>query len=395
MATKAGSKKTTKADATTTPDEAKQVKSDKTSSLKESPKKVYRIDVRSITSSLHNNHRYPGTQEMQDQGYGLYEPLATHPDLKPLWQMATSEDPAERGEFLRVMNLYEGRNPSDQTIIDLAHSIYACVGGQINPINVRDNGIKNGKQTFTLIAGHRRMMAILYLWCNGMIKAPEINACLQKGNNLSLGAMQVDENIQRKQVSPIVVAQIYNRDLQNGATIAQIAEAHAVSEATVNARLMLLELEPAEQRKVELRKLSFHDAQQIVLDRRNGGTGKTSDGLDAEQASVVRPPKGGKRNRKKGKMPTKKVMDLYKNPPGNWKNVTPEQIKFVLGVILGEHDVQGNAIAPPVTNDIPVVEADSSDVMIQEYEAVLQDGVGVGYMDELIIDEDGNVSSAK
>lgn len=355
--------------------------------VKESQKKIYVIDIRAITSSLHNNHRYPGTQQMSDAGYGLYEPLPSHPDHKPLWNLATSEDPAERAEFTRVMELYEGTNPAEPTIIDLATSIYGGVEGQLHPAYVRDNGKKKGKQTFTLIAGHRRMIAILWLWCRGMRDTPTIEAKLVKGNGLSLGALQKDENAQRKQVSPIIVAQGYRRSLNEGATLEQVATANGVSEQTVNNWLAFLELEPAEQKKLEANKLRHEDAIQIVTDRRNGGDGKTNDGLTAEEAVAKRPAKGGKRNRKKNKLTTKRMIELYVNPPSHWSGVTPAQVKFVIGVLLGEHDCNGVAIA--VASTAPTDTADD------ELEAVLPpDGVSIGLMEDdnnLTIDDNGNI----
>lgn len=363
--------------------------------VSESAKKTYRVDARIITSSLHNNHRYPGTDAMMQAGYGLYEPLPGHPEYKPLWNLATSDDPAERAEFLRVMELYEGQNPADPTIIDLAMSIYSGVEGQLHPAYLRDNGKKGGKRTFTIVAGHRRMMAILWLWCRGMIKLPEIEAKFVKGNSLNLGALQKDENAQRKQVSPIIVAQGCQRALNEGATPEQVAAANGVSEQTVERWLEFLELEPAEQKKLEGGKLRHEDAHQIVQDRRNGGEGKTKDGLSADEAAEKRPAKGGTRNRKKGKLTTKRMTELYSNPPSNWKGVTAAQVKFVLGVLLGEHDDQGVAIASASDGgdgESSEGEFNSAD----EYEAVLPpDGASIGFMGEgegdLEVDASGNI----
>ncbi len=365
---------------------AKKSPAEAESGVKESSKKVYRIDARIITSSLHNNHRYPGTAAMMEAGYGLYEPLPSHPEYKPLWNLATSEDPADRAEFLRVMQLYEGQNPADPTIIDLAVSIHSGVEGQLHPAYVKDNGKKGGKRTFTLVSGHRRMIAVLWLWCRGMIGSPDIEAKITKGNGLVLGALQKDENAQRKQVSPIIVAQGYRRSLNEGATLEQVAQANGVSEQTIERWLEFLELEPGEQRKLESGKLRHEDAHQIVLDRRSGGEGKTKDGLNAEQAAEKRPAKGGSRNRKKGKLTTKRMTELYKNPPSDWLGATAAQIKFTLGVLLGEHDSRGVLISSADTS----VDDDS-----EEFEAVVP-GVGAaGLMDEddldLDLDEEGNI----
>jgi ParB/RepB/Spo0J family partition protein len=353
--------------------------------FKESQKKMYDIDVRHITSSLNDNHRYPGTKAMMEAGYGLFESLPTHPEFKPLWNLATSDDLAERAEFLRVMNLYEGTNPAEPTIIDLATSMHSSCEGQIHPISVRNNGKKGTRQTFTVVAGHRRMLAVLWRWCSGMVKSPIIEAKFVKGNSLSLTALQKDENVLRKQVSPIIVAQGYQRSLNGGASLDQVAKANGVSEQTVKQWLEFLELEPQEQKKLEENKLRHADAHQIVADRRAGGEGKTKDGLSAEQAATERPAKGGTRNRKKGKMTTKKLTELYNNPPSNWKGVTPAQVKFILGVLLGEHNDQGVFIsaadaanAAPTTEFVAVVPAE---------------GAAVGLMndDDFDLDDNGNI----
>lgn len=361
--------------------------------VSESAKKIYRVDARLITHSLHNNHRYPFSKAMLEAGYGFFEPLPGHPDYEPLWVLGTSEDPAKRAEFLRVVQLYEIHNPAEPSIIDLGTSMHSCVAGQLNPIQLRDNGKKNGKRSFTLVAGHRRLAAEIWRWCSGLTKKPEIEATFVKGNSLSLGALQKDENAQRKQVSPIIVAQGYQRAINDGATVEQVAAANGVSEQTVERWLKFQELEPNEQRKLEEGKLRHDDAVQIVDDRRAGGEGKTKDGLDAETAATVRPAKGGSRNRKKGKLTTKRMLDLFKSPPTDWKGVSAAQVKFVLGVLLGEHDHTGTAIA--ATEGEAGSDGAGDFEPGSEFEAVLPpEGAAIALMDddqELEVDAQGNV----
>lgn len=364
--------------------------------VKDSTRKIYTVDARVITHSLGGNHRYPFTNAMQEAGYGFFEPLPGHPDFEPLWSLGTSDDPAKRAEFLRVMELYEGTNPAEPTIIDLAMSMYSGVAGQLHPAQLRDNGKKNGRRTATIIAGHRRLAAALWLWCRGLRKTPEIEAFFVKGNGLELSALQKDENAQRKQVSPIIVAQGWRRSLNEGATLEQVAEANGVSDQTVERWLKFLELEPAEQKKLTDGKLRHDDAIQIVDDRRKGGEGKTDDGLNADEAATVRPAKGGKRNRKKGKLTTAKMTALFSSPPSNWKGATAGQIKFVLGVLLGEHDDQGVAIAATEAEDGSDNDGEGAGGDGSEFEAVLPpDGAAIGLMGdgdgELEVDENGNI----
>ena len=354
--------------------------------LKESPRKLITMDVRYITTSLGDNHRYPLSSGMLEAGYGMFSPLPGHPELPPLFELATSDDPAKRAEFLRVMNLYEGTNPADPTCIDLATSIHAGVKGQMYQIFVRENGgKKNGQRTFTAVAGHRRILAILFLWCNGLRKEPLCEVELVKGNNLDLRALQKDENAQRKAVTPIVVAQGYLRSINEGANIEQVAEANGVSTQTVQRWLDFLELEPKEQDRLNAGKLKHDDAIAIVQDRRGGGTGKTADGLTAEEAAEIRPAKGGKRNRRSGKWTTAKIEAAFKSPPSDWPGVKAEHIKRVLGVILGKMDKAGTAIA----------ESSGGEEEVGDDHAVLPpEGVSVGLLggdEELTVDDDGNL----
>lgn len=365
----------------------------------ESKRKIYTVDARVITHSLGGNHRYPFTNAMQQAGYGFFEPLPGHPDFEPLWNLGTSEDPAKRAEFLRVMELYERTNPADPTIIDLAMSMYTGVAGQLHPAQLRDNGKKNGRRTATIIAGHRRLAAVLWLWCCGLRKKPELEVFFVKGNGLELSALQKDENAQRKQVSQIIVAQGYRRSINEGATVTQVAEANGVSDQTVERWLKFLELEPTEQKKLTEGKLRHDDAVQIVDDRRTGGEGKTTDGLNAEEAAEKRPAKGGKRNRKKGKLTTKRMEGLFSNPPANWKGASAGQIKFVLGVLLGQHDDQGVTITA-AEGDGSENDGEDAGGYGSDFEAVLPpEGAAIGLMGdsdgelevEVEVDADGNI----
>jgi hypothetical protein len=82
------------------------------------------VDVRLITSFSGEERPYSFSRAMFEVGYGLFEPLPHRPDLPPLWTLATSDDLAKRLEFLRVLELYEGTNLLDPSVIDLAMSLY-------------------------------------------------------------------------------------------------------------------------------------------------------------------------------------------------------------------------------------------------------------------------------
>jgi ParB-like chromosome segregation protein Spo0J len=358
--------------------------------LLESQRKTFKIDARLITGSHKNNHRDIFRKDVTEVGYGLFESQPGKPELPPLWSLATSNDAAKRAEFLRVMELYEGVNPADPTIIELAQSIYAGKAGQINPVQLLVKGKKDGKPQIEIIAGHRRCLAVLWLWCKGLVEKPLVECYFVTGNELDLSALQKDENALRKAVNPIIVAQGYQRALNGGATIEQVAEANGVSEQTVERWLQFLELEPKEQQRLVEGKLRHDDAIQIVEDRRKGGEGKTRDGLTADEAATIRPAKGGKRNRKAGKWSTKKIEAAYANPPTDWK-VKAEAIKLVLGVILGYNDPQGTAATATAT----AVTSDGG------FTAVLPpDGASFGLLDasegdEIEVDDNGDLIRKK
>jgi ParB-like chromosome segregation protein Spo0J len=352
--------------------------------VKESQRKLYTVDARLIVNSLNDNHRNPFTKTMHSRGIGLFEAIPGHEEGLALWYLAVSDDPALRAEFLRLMELYEQSNPADPTIIDLATSIHAGLKGQMHQVFLRDNGVnkKTGNRTFTLIAGHRRVLAILWLWCKGLRKTPSVEVEFVKGNNLDLTALQKDENALRKNVSPVIVAQGYRRSLSEGATLEQVAAANGVSEATVDKWLKFLELEPKEQIRLEEGKLRHEDAVQIVDDRRKGGEGKTKDGKTVEEAVKDRP-KGTHTPKPPGKMTTAKMVALYKNPPSDWC-VDSFIIQKVLGIILGKMDKTGNALSSGDEDPAPG----------GDFEAILPpDNVGIGLLDdeELIVDDNGDI----
>jgi len=364
--------------------------------FRESQRKIITMDVRSIVSSLGDNHRYPLSDAMYEAGYGLFEPLPGHPELLPLWDLATSDDPAKRAEFIRVMNLYEGTNPADPTCIDLATSIHGGCKGQMYQVFVKENAPKknSGQRTFICVAGHRRVIAILYLWCNGLRKEPLCEAELVKGNTLDLRALQKDENAQRKRVTAITVAQGYQRSLNEGASLEQVADANGVSVPTVQRWLSFLELEPREQDKLNSGKLRHDDAIAIVEDRRKGGKGQTPDGLSAEEAAEARPAKGGKRRRVAGKKPSAKIEAAYNDPPKS-KKLTSEQWKIALGWVLGKNDENGTAITAMSSEEESNGESGTAG---GDFTAVLPpEGAAVGLMDdvELEVDENGEIVASK
>jgi hypothetical protein len=132
------------------------------------------VDARLITSLSEGDRPYPLSPAMYEVGYGFFEPLHRRPDLPPLWSLATSDDPAKRLEFLRVMDLFEGTDALDPRIIDLAFSIYADSRNRATPVQLLEG--KDGRQTYAIVAGERHVLAVLWLWCKGLYMKPLVQA---------------------------------------------------------------------------------------------------------------------------------------------------------------------------------------------------------------------------
>lgn len=238
-----------------------------------STRQVYKIPLASITTS--HNPRNPLSAEMQRAGHGAFD----SPESKPsLWELGTSDDPAHRAEYVRLIDQFE---TGEGGIRATAASILA--NGQINPVVLRENG--SGR--YTLVSGVRRCLAILYNACRGVGK-PVVEATLIKANTVEALYQGMAENSCRKNPNPLEVARAYQLAQNAGATLAEIAEREGVSEQTVRNRLQLLELEPKEQRAVAEGRLKQGKALEMLKQSGNG------DGHDGN-GEVERPPRMRKR----------------------------------------------------------------------------------------------------
>jgi hypothetical protein len=113
---------------------------------------------------------------MLEVSYGLWEPLAKRPELPPLWSLATSEDVAKRHEFLRLLELFEGMHPLDPSIIDLGMTLYAGRKEITERVQLRVNGVRGENKTYVIISGERHVLAVLWLWIEGMTARPVVQA---------------------------------------------------------------------------------------------------------------------------------------------------------------------------------------------------------------------------
>jgi ParB/RepB/Spo0J family partition protein len=197
---------------------------------KASLKKLYEIPIRSIKGNT--NPRQPLSDALHKLGWTVFD------GDKQLWTLATSDDLEQRAEFVKLVQEH------DPDIAAMAATILAQ--GLLEPVEVRESGTK----TYTLVFGCRRCLATLYNWCVlGKPKEPMIQAFLVKGNSTDLLHRAVIENI-RKPQSVIEEAKAIKIALNAGQAKEEIAAQYGYSLTTLNQRLKLLELEPAEQQKI-------------------------------------------------------------------------------------------------------------------------------------------------
>jgi ParB/RepB/Spo0J family partition protein len=199
---------------------------------KESQGKLYRIPLRQIVAN--HNPRNPLGLEVAKR-FDIF--TGGEGDL---WKMATSDDPEQRAKFVRIINEF------DPEFAQWAGTFLAV--GQLEPVEVRDNG----HDSYTLVFGCRRCLAILYNWCaTGTPKEPVVEARLApKQNNLMLLHRAVVENT-RKDPNPIERARAFQMMLNQSQEVKEIAASQGISEQTVKNSLALLELEPEVQKKKE------------------------------------------------------------------------------------------------------------------------------------------------
>src|SRR5712691_8814211 len=127
-------------------------------------------------------------------------------------------------------------DPAD--LDELAASIvaHAAQGGILQPLLVTPDG--------TVVAGHRRLAAARRV---GLADLPVIVHSL---TTIEVLEIQLTENLQRSDLSPIEEARAYGHLLDAGATLASIARAVGVPASRVRERLALLDLDVSVQERV-------------------------------------------------------------------------------------------------------------------------------------------------
>ncbi len=213
---------------------------------------VYRIPIRQIVANT--NPRNPLGPELQKLGWTVFEPTQglvpiAYPEKPSLWELGTSNHASWRAEFVR---LFQAHDPEF-----VAWASTFITQGQLQPVEVRDNGKKgDNDNTYTLVFGCRRCLAILYNWAlTGRPREPIVEARLGKGNNVSCLYRAVVEN-QRRQQSPVEDATSIRFALNQGVTEDEVCSQFGFSPDTLRRRLQLLELPVPVQKKVHAGELT-------------------------------------------------------------------------------------------------------------------------------------------
>lgn len=266
----------------------------------------YKIPIRQITTA--KNNRYALSTELAEMGYGAYGVFPEGPENpdKDVWNMARSDDPAVRAEYYNLISQH------DDDLFELYQTILAH--GLLQPIRVVDNGRKKGSDnTYTLVYGFRRTLAVLMGYCSGQVKNPMIEASFTKARGEDRISMTIIENMARKQMNPIEEARAIKRRINAGAEVTEVADTIGITQQTVYRRLKLLELPDTKQRKIAEGKLS---ATKALEEKR-----KPRESTRLEQKYVM--------------MPKREIIDWYESTSD------PDE-KRVLGVVLGYPDDEEN-----------------------------------------------------
>lgn len=248
-----------------------------------SKKQVWRISVRQVTAWA--NPRYPFSDALLRLGYDCFK-APTSSDKLPLWRLAASDNADERKQFADLIDAH------DAELQQMALTILNF--GQLQPIEVVNNGkTKDGEETYTGVYGNRRCLAILYLWCRGLITSvePYVNATLFEGNSVERLQRAVVENDPacRKAPNPVEEAEAFRRLVNANLTVHEVADRFGVSHDTVAKRLRLLELPPDVIREVAEGKLTQVKAFAVTKKRERGESVMTEDEDGIDRRRRMRP----------------------------------------------------------------------------------------------------------
>lgn len=171
-------------------------------------------------------------------------------------------------------------SPSEEGIKELADQIKE--DGQTTPILV----FKNADNTFTLIAGSRRVKAIRLNQEELGIPQVVLAIVKKKLSDVDIISINLCENIQREALSCIEEARGVKRLSNAGLTQTEIAKKIGKSQAWVSQRVILSSLNYGLQMKIHAGEITLVDGLKLANQTREEQK-ETSDSIDAAKAEVL------------------------------------------------------------------------------------------------------------
>lgn len=178
------------------------------------------ISLHLITVS--HNPRNPARRLLVNLPGEAYKGEQYNPETTPLElarRLALSDDPADRAEYVRLLELYEWKSPADgiinpESLVALAESLRKK---QIEPIMVRDFRSKGSDgeyhTRYGIVVGERRFLATCYLFA----KYGEPNAIIASIASMTLaqaGDLAWEENRRRANMTDMEVARYFHAQVQ-------------------------------------------------------------------------------------------------------------------------------------------------------------------------------------
>jgi ParB-like chromosome segregation protein Spo0J len=251
--------------------------------LHKSDRQAFFLPIRQIVEWT--DMSYPFTQNVRDEGWGWLTPLenrqlAITPELTPvmatkggLWALGISEALEDQAIFASVVR-------TDTDILPMIHSFLGQ--GQLQPIEVMESRKKlNGKMAYNVVFGRHRTLTALAIWCANLIqpraKEPMVEAVFYKGTQQNATLRSLQENYVRKGKRCLDEGEAYYRAVRSGVPIKDIADQRGISPQTVQDRIALLLLEPAEKESLAKGQIKYLAALKLVRRRENGDTEAVAD----------------------------------------------------------------------------------------------------------------------
>ena len=284
------------------------------------------------------------------RGIGALIPTSTAPGERPVDAFFNSSDnvQTEPGDNLIavpgarfghldidsiVPNAKQPRSVFEpEAFAELVHSVREI--GVLQPVVVRSMGEKNGKQTYELIMGERRLRASKEA---GLVKIPAVIRETADENMLRDALL---ENLHRSQLNPLEEASAYQQLLDDfGITQDELASRIGRSRPLITNTIRLLKLPVSVQRKVAAGVLSAGHARAVLsvdADRMEYLANKAiSEGLSVraleELVAIDKPAKGKKSVIKQGAR-----QDLFKSMAEKLSDSLNTPVKIQLAKAKGQ-----------------------------------------------------------